>query len=128
MAAYILCTRDTRKPCTMSGEILPWVLAPGAVLIEDADLIPSIETDEATFLLLMEIDYDLEQDLEASPADLAKRYAREDCPHPVLMIDRGGDTPQGDAYWNALHNTLQDAVIDALITTESTFGRDAIAA
>lgn len=127
MAAYILCTRDTREPCTLDGTVLSWPLASGAVLIEDADLIPHMENDKSTFLLLMEIDYNLSEALTASPEELPGLYPDSALPFPVMMVDRGGNQPSDEAYWRVLHAHLQEAVIEALITTESAFGADAIA-
>lgn len=117
MSAYVLCRRDTRAPCTVEGTPLSWPLARGAVLIEDADLVPVLADNHTAFLLLMEVDFELSEDLSASSDELVARYPEGVWSYPVLA-----NGPRG------LYAALQDAQLNALITTESLFGAAAVAA
>ena len=81
---------------------------------------PMLQSDTMTFLMMGEIDPFLDEDVWASPSVLETRYGKKGYlpwPYPSEGLD-----------FRSLHDRLQDAYISALITTESIFGYQAVAA
>lgn len=122
---YILCSREHRAPCNIDGEILGWSLAAGAVLVEDYSVMPVLESEDLAFYLISEIDWDLACDLEMTPEDLFDKYGSREPGYPAMTWSDG--RPMGLPGFKLIHALLQDAMVNALIETETAFGREAVA-